>query len=110
MHFCFFKRFKEPRAFHDKVNAERAPRQLRRVFFLQKERFVFTDHKIFFSSLIRYLHLHAISAVDRVIAQKIRKRIGVTEVVYRNDVHVRVARSKFEKCPPDSPEPVDGDF
>jgi hypothetical protein len=54
-------------------------------------------------------HLAGENAVDRVVLEQMRQRLGVRQVVDRDNFDLRLLERRPEEHPSDSSEPVDTD-
>ena len=99
----------EPGALEDDVDAEIAPRQLRRIALGEHpDAVAVDDHRVPVDD-----HLARKPAVHRVVAGEVRVRLGIAEVIERHDLHLGRALALVERTQniaPDAAVPVDAHF
>ena len=93
------------RGLHHDVHTHLAPRERRWVLRGAHPHLPAVDE----DRLALVSHFTGEDAVDRIVLQQMRQRLGVRQVVDRHDFDLRLLERRPEEHPPDSSEPVDTD-
>src|SRR5262249_16241129 len=88
---------------HDDVGADTGPIELRRILYLEN----LDGPAVHRNGVIGMRDLERQIAQDRVVFQQVRQRLGVGDVVYRDELDVLIVYRRPDDVPADASESID---